>query len=302
MPNARRFMWLAGLAGAAILAVGVFYRVNRLSTLAPPVRSPAPAAVQLTDAQVEQVLINLRSTMFSTAPLSSAPLVQSPPEPVLSENFRNLIALPPEAPVDAPQIDPRRLRAVMDRGVVTFGSAANDVQRQEGAELIQTAALLGFLPARNLLVRNYPQSEPVRRTVPAPDVIRYAAAIFLSTGTISKDSQAVFQTLAVHFAATGQNEQFLVQLLESLRGDKRPQLSYRIDTLFELLAGVRGACGTLARIVSAGTEPAASECSSHAEAQALRRLIETSKPVDRENDSKRRGFALLNKLGAREAR
>jgi len=60
-----------------------------VSTLAPPVRPPAPA--ELTDAQVEQVLINIRSTMFSDPPLSSAPLLQSPPGPLLSENFREMI-------------------------------------------------------------------------------------------------------------------------------------------------------------------------------------------------------------------
>jgi len=97
-----QFMWLAGLAGAAILASACSNRVNRFSTLAPPVR-PAGAG-RAYRCQVEQVLINIRSTMFSTAPLSSAPLLQSPPRPALSRIFGKCYPAS-EAPVDVPQID-----------------------------------------------------------------------------------------------------------------------------------------------------------------------------------------------------
>jgi len=34
-----------------------------------------------------------------------------------------------------------------------------------------------------------------------------------------------------------------------LRGDPRPQLGYRIDTLLDLLARVPGACGALAGLI-----------------------------------------------------
>jgi hypothetical protein len=37
--------------------------------------------------------------------------------------------------------------------------------RARGASLIQTAALVGYPPARDLLARNYPQSEAVRSVV-----------------------------------------------------------------------------------------------------------------------------------------
>jgi hypothetical protein len=33
---------------------------------------------------------------------------------------------------------------------------------------------VGYPPARDLLARNYPQSEAVRAVIPAKDVIRYA--------------------------------------------------------------------------------------------------------------------------------
>src|SRR5262249_41014028 len=174
-------------------------------------------------------------------------------------------------------------------------NAAGDAQRQQGAEFIQTAALLGFLPARTLVVRNYPQSEPMRRAVAAPDVIRYATA-YLATPIIPPDSQAQFEALALHSAASGQIDLFIAQLLEGLREDRRPQLSHRIDTLFDLLGSVRGACRALARALS--VDPIPDECT-RPMGEALRRHIENSKPLDREADSKRRGFARLVPTGTR---
>ena len=94
------------------------------------------------------------------------------PDPVAS--FRQLIALPPGTAREAPRIDPRRIRTMVDRGVVEYASAKTDGDRARGARLIQTAALVGYPPARDLLARNYPQSEAVRSVVPAKDVIRYA--------------------------------------------------------------------------------------------------------------------------------
>jgi hypothetical protein len=42
---------------------------------------------------------------------------------------------------------------------------------------------------------------------------------------------------------------FATQILIPLRGDSRPQLAYRIDTLLDLLARVPGACGALVRLI-----------------------------------------------------
>ena len=155
------------------------------------------------------------------------------PDPVAS--FRQLIALPPGTAREAPRIDPRRIRTIVDRGVVEYASAKTDGDRARGARLIQTAALVGYPPARDLLARNYPQSEAVRSVVPAKDVIRYALDPVMAA--TSEDSKQIFLALGQHFAVQGQLDVFATEILEFMHGDSRPQLSYRVDTL----AGLAGA-------------------------------------------------------------
>jgi hypothetical protein len=105
--------------------------------------------------------------MFSIAPLTSLSAMMTPVDPDPVANFHQLIALPPGTTREAPRIDPRRIRTIVDRGVVEYASAKTDGDRAEGAHLIHIAALVGYPPARNLLARNYPLSEAVRSVVPA---------------------------------------------------------------------------------------------------------------------------------------
>jgi hypothetical protein len=63
--------------------------------------------------------------------------------------------------------DPRRMSTIVDRGVAEYASAKTD-------EEARVCRPVGYPPARDLLARNYPQSEAVRAVIPAKDVIRYA--------------------------------------------------------------------------------------------------------------------------------
>src|SRR5262245_9798691 len=117
-----------------------------------------------------------RAIMFSIAPLTSLSAMTPPVDPDPVASFRGLIAVPPDTAHESPHLDPRRTRTLVDRGVGEYASAKTDGDRAKGAGLIQTAALVGYPPARALLARNYPQSEAVRSVVPAKDVIRYALA------------------------------------------------------------------------------------------------------------------------------
>ena len=139
--------------------------------------------------------------MFSIAPLTSLSAVMTPVDPDPVASFRQLIALPPGTAREAPRIDPRRIRTIVDRGVVEYASAKTDGDRARGARLIQTAALVGYPPARDLLARNYPQSEAVRSVVPAKDVIRYALGPVMAA--TSEDSKQIFLALGQHFALQG---------------------------------------------------------------------------------------------------
>ena len=61
----------------------------------------------------------------------------------------------------------------------------------------------------------------------------------------SEDSKHIFLALGQHFAVQGQLDVFATEILELVRGDSRPQLIHRVDTLVDLLARVPGACGAL---------------------------------------------------------
>jgi hypothetical protein len=249
------------------------------------------------DSSGSEGLNNAQSAiMFSIAPLTSLSAMTPPVDPDPVASFRDLVAVPPDTAREAPHIDPRRMRTIVDRGVVEYASAKTDGDRAKGAGLIQTAALVGYPPARALLARNYPQSEAVRSVVPAKDVIRYALAPVMDAAAAGEDSKQIFLALGQHFALHGQMDLFATQILTSLRGDSRPQLGYRIDTLLDLLARVPGACSALARLIPGEGEAADRECSF---SQNLRKHIETTAPAREEEESKRRGLLMLKQLGGR---
>jgi hypothetical protein len=260
------------------------------SSASPSKSQTAPIDEQLSNAE--------RAIMFSIAPLTSLSAVMTPVDADPAASFRRLIALPPGSTREAPRIDPRRIRTIVDRGVVEYASAKTDGDRARGARLIQTAALVGYPPARDLLARNYPQSEAVRSVVPAKDVIRYALGPVLDVAATSEDSKQIFLALGQHFAHQGQLDLFASQILDLLRGDSRPQLIHRVDTLLDLLARVPEACGALARLVPGAGKAADQECLF---SEDLRKYIERTRPstAEQEEESKRRGLLMLNQVGER---
>jgi hypothetical protein len=309
MPAERKFLpTLLRLAVvlAPLLVASLFWALYRYhtSSTAPAkavtaARSSASPSNSQQTAPIDERLRNAeRAIMFSIAPLTSLSAMMTPVDPDPVANFHQLIALPPGTTREAPRIDPRRIRTIVDRGVVEYASAKTDGDRARGARLIQTAALVGYPPARNLLARNYPQSEAVRSVVPAKDVIRYALGSVMDVVATSEDSKQIFLALGQHFALQGELDLFASQILDSLRGDSRPQLIYRVDTLLDLLARVPGACGALARLLPGAGKVADQEClfSEH-----LRKYIETTRPsaAEEEEESKRRGLLMLNQLGGR---
>ena len=195
-----------------------FYRYHNSS--AAPVKgvtaaqsSDLPSKSQQTVPIDERLSNAERAIMFSVAPLTSLSAMVMPVDPDPAGSFRQLIALPPGTR-EAPRIDPRKIRTIVDRGVVEYASAKTDGERARGARLIQTAALVGYPPARNLLARNYPQSEAVRSVVPAKDVIRYAAGPLMDLAATSEDLKQIFLALGQHFALQGELDLFASQILE----------------------------------------------------------------------------------------
>ena len=308
MPAERKFFLSTLLRLAAVLApllvASLFWALYRYhpSSAAPAKgvttaqSSASPSKSQQT-APIHELLSNAeRAIMFSIAPLTSLSAIITPVDPDPIASFRQLIALPPGGAREAPRIDPRRIRAIVDRGVVDYASAKTDGDRARGAHLIYIAALVGYPPARNLLARNYPQSEAVRSVVSAKDVIRYALTPVMDVMATSEDSKQIFLVLGQHFAVQGKLDLFATEVLGLLHGDSRPQLGYRIDTLLDLLARVPGGCGALARLVPGAGKTADQECSF---SEHLRKYIETTgpAPAEQEEESKRRGLLMLDQLG-----
>jgi hypothetical protein len=308
MPAERKFLpTLLRLAVvlAPLLVASLFWALYRYhtSSTAPAkavtaARSSASPSNSQQTAPIDQRLRNAeRAIMFSIAPLTSLSAMTTPVDPDPVASFRHLIALPPGTTREAPRIDPRRIRTIVDRGVVEYASAKTDGDRAEGAHLIHIAALVGYPPARNLLARNYPLSEAVRSVVPAKDVIRYALGPVMDVVATSEDSKQIFLPLGQHFALQGELDLFASQILDSLRGDSRPQLIFRVDTLLDLLARVPGACGALARLLPGAGKVADQECLF---SENLRKYIETTRPsAAEEEESKHRGLLMLNQLGGR---
>ena len=297
---------IAGVVAALLLFASLFwasYR-HRASWAAPAktvsaARSSTSSSMSRETAHIDsssgEDLSNAqRAIVFSSAPLTSLSAMTTPVGPDPDASYRQLIALPHDTAREAPHIDPRRMRTIVDRGVVRYASAKTDGDRAQGARLIQTAALVGFSPARGIIARNYPQSEAVRSVVPANDVIRYALGPVMDVAAMSEESKQIFLALGQHFARQRQLDLFATQILNSLRGDSRPQLSYRIDTLLDLLARVPGTCAALARRIPGAGEVADEECSFR---ENLRKYIETTAPApDEEEESRRRGLLMLNQL------
>ena len=283
---------LVPLLVAALFWAFYRYQVSSAAKGVTAAQSSASPSKSQQTAPIDERLSNAeRAIMFSSAPLTALPAVMTPIDPDPVASFRQLIALPPGTAREAPRIDPRRIRTMVDRGVVEYASAKTDGDRARGARLIQTAALVGYPPARDLLARNYPQSEAVRSVVPAKDVIRYALVPVMAAA--SEDSKQIFLALGQHFAVQGQLDVFATEILELVRGDSRPQLIHRVDTLVDLLARVPGACGALARLVPGAGKAADQECSF---SENLRKFIETtrSSAAEQEEESKRRGLLMLN--------
>jgi hypothetical protein len=261
---------------------------SQTSTQAQPISAPAR----------DPPSVSPDAIVLSQRPLSSNPAITASVDPDPVASFRQLITPPAETRRPAPQIDPRMLRKIVDRGVATFASSATDAERAKGANLIQIAALVGYPPARNLLARNYPESEAVRSVVPATDAIRYGLDFLKDPAAATADAERVFLSLAQYFSLQGKLDLFAAQVLTSLRGDRQPQLGHRIDTLLQLLSQVGGACTALAGVLLNAERSPEAECLISL-GDKLRSYIETAAPDRQQEDARQRGLRLLGELGIR---
>src|ERR1051325_9786490 len=128
---------------------------------------------------------------------------------------------------------------ITSQGVAKLSSSKPRNDRLAGAHLLQSAALLGYTPARQLLATNYPTSDIVRTAVPAFDVVRYAIDLFRSAPA---DNRPLLLQVTEYFSANGNLAAFFKLLMGALRVDERYQTPSQIEPLFAVLMTVPGAC------------------------------------------------------------
>ena len=116
----------------------------------------------------------------------SAPLYTPDPD-----ELTVLFQPPAIARAAAISANPRQLREMVDHEVTAYASANDLTTLKKAATLIQIAALLGYAPAREILVRNYPGSEAVRAVVDGSDIVAYSIDLFATRAI----SEATFKSL-----------------------------------------------------------------------------------------------------------
>ena len=269
-----RRIWVTSALVAALMLLTFFgslywsYRYHT-STAA---RSKAAAAVLPSSKSLETPAVGTPGTGVA----SDAPPAPADRDP--SPSFQQLAAAPQDAARPKPRIDPRSLRTIVDRGVAAYASARTDADRAKAGSDIQTAASAGFPTARVLLARNYPQSAAIRSVVPANDVVRYALALLTDPASENDDTKQIFLALGQHFTAYGKLDLFGAQILDSMRGDSRPQLYHRIDILLDVLVRLPGSCSAIARLIAGPSDRSDQECSPSF-GERLRRDIDKSVSV-----------------------
>jgi hypothetical protein len=305
-PKFRMVLSLALIVGSAVIALLSWTFWHRGSSPVTPdpavTSSTAPSdwsPVEPTVAPLEQPSTNAATEraawawLFLRTPLEGHAWELNRVNPRLIP-VSDLFA-PPLKAIVPPLPNPRRLRELMDRGVVAYASSTTKAAQVRAAYRIQAAALAGFAPAGDLIARLYPQSQAVRLAVPPADAIRYAFEMLATRAVALDESKRVLQAMADHFAGRGELVTFTMHLVGALRDDRRPQFSYRLETVLELLEGVRGACSALARTVSAPVGPA-DECNSSLN-QSITKSIEMAGPTGSRADMRRRAVQMMDQFG-----
>ena len=199
------------------------------------------------------------------------------------------------------RFDPLRLRRIMDLGVETYGSAGNEQQRAKGAKLLQLSALLGFAPARRLVVYNYPLAAAMREVVPESDSVRYALALLAIDGANAEASGAsplnartLLISLGRFFSARREISHFATAVTQELRTDSHYRALRDLEALLGALSEVPDACTEIASVLA---RTAAPDACGPVLTRDLLAFTQTQAPLDANADAHRRALVLTAELG-----
>jgi hypothetical protein len=199
---------------------------------------------------------------------------------------------PPQTPLALQGVDPRRLRASFQRGVTAMRSDAAD-QSATGARLVSVAAILGYQPARLLIVQRYPSSAILRSTVSSAEAVRYSFDPLLLPSAQSEGNRNSLVLLTAYFSGRQALVDYASDVLAVLGDDKRLQTSERLQILLNLLARVRGTCTAITVTIAKARTMTGPECSPALQLQ-IENYLHVIPPPGRETESRREALRLLD--------
>jgi len=198
-------------------------------------------------------------------------------------------------PAPVTSTNPRTLRRVMDLGVAQYATATDDSAKTKGASMVLAAGLLGFQPARELVIRNYPRSPAVRRAVPIQDVVRFAVDLLVAVATPGEGDAEPAIALGNYFVRRGEVLSFAEHLVGAISDDRRAQTEEQIARLFSVFVRVPGVCTGIKRAISQDRRIDQNECSDGLGADLLR-TARSRRPTGMEVEGRNRGLQMLKGL------
>jgi hypothetical protein len=189
-------------------------------------------------------------------------------------------------------VDPRRLRTNFERGRKLLESAADDEEKVNGARLVNSAAILGYEPARILIAREYPKSHIIQTAVTGSEAVRFSLDPLTVSGPIAQSGRIFLVLLASYFAGRNDLTSYANYLLEALSDDHRLTDEDHLKELLAELAHVPGACLAVGHAVVKARIVAGPACSSGLQLQ-LANFLQTTAPAGREVESRRRALTML---------
>ena len=201
----------------------------------------------------------------------------------------------PQSSRDVPSVDPRKLRRIMDLGVAQYASASDVPGKTKGASQVQLAALLGYAPARELVVRNYPRSSAVRSAVPMQDAIRFAVDLLARDTAPSREAAELAIALGNYFSQRGEIVRFARHVVDAVSDDDRLQSPDRIAMLGSVFGRVRGVCTGITRVLSAELTVDEDECLASLREQLLQH-VRSKGEVGIDAEARQRAMLLLKEV------
>ncbi len=265
-----------GLVLGPMLVAAVLYAHTRLS--APQAAPPSPTKFATAFAQLSATgPTNANDSHVPGAGIASAAAAR--------------LMIPPPPQTAATLIDPRRLAVNFKRGVAAIESDYDDATKSAGAKLVSVAAILGYEPARIVIVRSYPRSQIIRSTASSVEAVRYSLDLLIIPGQRSQSNRIFVSLLAAYLAGRHEHDNYARDLLTVLSDDQRLQAKDSLEALMTQLSRVSGACTALSRAVNK-TRTVGGECASNLPLQ-IQDYLSHSQPAGLEAGSRRQALLTL---------